>query len=844
MSSVDLQLTRCGCCEPPAPATPLRVDNRPSLDAVAYRAGSYAGFRQAMIQLLPRMAAELAHDLGLAEPPLIRWTSRRSDDYGIALIEMWATIADILTFYTERYANEAWLRTADHRDSIRRLAGLLGYRLKPGVAAATHLGYTLDNNVTLTLPPGLRVQSVPQHGERPQKFETSTALEATAALNRVPVYGTPHVVKPLLAGRTGATLAPESVVPVPGDPVLLFTSGASGVEERTVTTVDTVDGRSVLRWSAPLHAARGEAHLRGRAFRLFGHNAPVTHLAATPQGKATAQSVNWEQAATDFMIDSSTGIDLDGTVDGIEIGGDVLIVASGDAHHRTITHVEHVRGVVAATTQNNDTVEVMAGAATRITVDGPAITLNRATTRVYELANALGFLGWDLPHTPIPAGKKTIYLPYPEVGKLAKGRLLVLDDHRADPMLAEVAADAKPFTVAGANPEFLKVELVGGTARQLDPTTVHLRGNVVAATHGETIRDEIVGDGDASHALQEFTLAKAPVTHTADPTAPGGARSTLQVLIDRILWAGQPGLFGAGPADRSYTTWIDDEQKMRIRFGDGRSGARLPSGRGNVLATYRQGLGVQGNLDAGQLATALDKPTGVSAVTNPLPATGGVDPETTGAARENAPNTVRTFGRVVSLRDFADLAREYTGIEKAFATWVWDGEERVVHVTVGGEDGAKLSAGQLTAVRTYLDQRRDPNRALRLDQYRPVPFLVSVSVQAAPDRVNEDVHAAVLANLVGYFAYPHRRFGQAVHLSDIYAVVHEAGGVVSARVEELRYKRFTDRITHGAWFTTVAIRARIVGARPLSSGKVSPAELASLEDPADAEVTVSGGLES
>ena len=63
------------------------------------------------------------------------WTARGSDDYGIALLEMWAYLADILTFYQERIANEAFLRTALLRASVLRLAALLDYRPAPGVAA-------------------------------------------------------------------------------------------------------------------------------------------------------------------------------------------------------------------------------------------------------------------------------------------------------------------------------------------------------------------------------------------------------------------------------------------------------------------------------------------------------------------------------------------------------------------------------------------------------------------------------------------------------------------------------------------------------------------------------------
>lgn len=844
MSVFDLDVGSCGCCEPPVPATPLRVYNRPSLDEVAYRVGTYASFRQAMIQLVPPMSAELADKVGLSGPPLDDWTSRESDDYGIAILEMWATIADILTFYTERYAGEGWLRTAEYRDSIRRLAGLLGYRLKPGMAAATYLAYTLDEGVRLMLPAGLRVQSVPAEGEQPQKFETSAQLDAGAALNDVPVFDQPQSVTALAAGRAEETLAPGSFVPLPGDPVIFFTRGESGIEERTVERVEVFDGRHVVVWSQPLSATRGEAHVKGRAFRQFGHSAPPSHMIATPQGAAAAQSLKWEQAATNFDVNSSAGIDLEGTVDGIEVGAQVLIVAEGVAYRRIVQAVEPVSGSVKANKSSggeSDQVTVMTGDATRLTVDGEEFSLDISTTRVYELSETLQFLGWELPRAETPAGTKKIYLPYPQVEELPEGRLLFLDDRHNDPVLVEVE-HAAPYTPPGSAPEFLEVELEEGLPRGLDASSARAFGNVVAATHGETIREEAVGNGDASQALQEFTLAKAPVTHTADPTAPSGALSSLQVTVDRVAWSLRSGLYGAGPADRIYTTWIDDDQKMHLRFGDGHHGARLPTGRNNVVATYRQGLGTAGNLGRGRLATALDKPTGVSGVVNPTPATGGVEPETTAGARRNAPNTVRTFDRAVSLADFAHLAREYTGAGKAFATWVWDGQERVVHVTLGGEDPAPLSDDQLQVIRTWLDQRRDPNRALRIDRYRAVPFRVQVEVEAAPDRFHDDVQDAVLGRLLDYFDYERRDFGQAVHLSDVYSVVQETDGVVWGRVVRLHYKSFWDRIVHGAGSARVLVHAPIFGARHISANTY-PAELASIDDSADVTVEVTGGLE-
>src|SRR5437867_12841564 len=97
----------CRCCELP-PSTPLAVFNRPGLEAIVFRAGTYSSFRLSMLQRIAGM------------PALSTLQTRSDDDYSITFIDMWATIADILTFYQERIANEGYLRTARLRASILR----------------------------------------------------------------------------------------------------------------------------------------------------------------------------------------------------------------------------------------------------------------------------------------------------------------------------------------------------------------------------------------------------------------------------------------------------------------------------------------------------------------------------------------------------------------------------------------------------------------------------------------------------------------------------------------------------------------------------------------------------
>jgi hypothetical protein len=73
--------------------------------------------------------------------------TRADDDFSIALLDAVATVGDVLTFYQERIANESFLRTATERVSVLELARLIGYELKPGVAASTLLAFTVDDAV-------------------------------------------------------------------------------------------------------------------------------------------------------------------------------------------------------------------------------------------------------------------------------------------------------------------------------------------------------------------------------------------------------------------------------------------------------------------------------------------------------------------------------------------------------------------------------------------------------------------------------------------------------------------------------------------------------------------------
>ena len=179
----------CGCCEGLEKLTPLDTYNRPGLDALSYRVGTHATFLKTMMARLTTLHLDVAEEReGVGSfCPLRHLTTRSFDDPSLALLDAWATVADVLTFYQEQIANEGYLRTARERRSILELARLVGYKLRPGVSASVFLAFDLEKGYDLLIEPGLRAQSLPGPGELPQPFETAEPLEARTAWNRLGV---------------------------------------------------------------------------------------------------------------------------------------------------------------------------------------------------------------------------------------------------------------------------------------------------------------------------------------------------------------------------------------------------------------------------------------------------------------------------------------------------------------------------------------------------------------------------------------------------------------------------------------------------------------------------------
>jgi predicted phage baseplate assembly protein len=410
-----------------------------------------------------------------------------------------------------------------------------------------------------------------------------------------------------------------------------------------------------------------------------------------------------------------------------------------------------------------------------------------ASERIPLAEVALGFSPTDVASSaPVEGTYIELDGRYPD---LRRGRTLLVSgmivDEDGRPLSA--GSEAVVVSVVETTDERTTIRFATAMSGRYERASVVIYGNVAQASHGESVRGEILGDGDAAKEFPQFALKKGPVTYVPAPGSPGGVASTLQVRVDGVRWTEVDELYGQPSDARVYVTRRDVNQKSVVRAGDGRTGGRVTSGRNNVTADYRVGLGPDGNVGVGSLRTLLKKPLGLKGVSNPDAAAGGARAEDPSAVKKTAPGTVRTFGRVVSIRDFEDAALEYVGVAKARAQYVWDGEGRVVNLIVAGDDGMEIDVAA-SGLLGDLDARRDQYQPLVVRNFAKRPVVIRASVIVDSAYVAANVVAGARSALAALLAFDAVGLGEAISLSDIDRAIQGVAGVVSVDVDELRFK--------------------------------------------------------
>lgn len=311
--------------------------------------------------------------------------------------------------------------------------------------------------------------------------------------------------------------------------------------------------------------------------------------------------------------------------------------------------------------------------------------------------------------------------------------------------------------------------------------------------------------------------------HPADPVLAGPAAAVARQDVRAALpavrvtsaegtWTPRRDLLAGGPRDRHVVGETENDGRLALRFGDGRHGA-APRAGSALEVTCRVGNGAAGNIGAEAVdhlvvatpgqgraragrKSAPDPAAHVTRVRNPLPAAGGTEPEDLDQVRQLAPLAL-TRGRLraVTAEDYAELAGQVPGVQRAAAELRWTGTGEEVHVAVDPLGDGRADPALLTAVEHSLAAYRRIGHELVVRPALLVPVDVELAIRVAPGRQQGHVLArlrAVLGNRrlpdgsLGFFHPDALTFGEPVRVSRLVAVAAAVPGVIDVRVTRLR----------------------------------------------------------
>lgn len=356
------------------------------------------------------------------------------------------------------------------------------------------------------------------------------------------------------------------------------------------------------------------------------------------------------------------------------------------------------------------------------------------------------------------------------------------------PVVQEVALVSLVSQVSATPTTPARTRIVVTNALQncYDRYSTTVNANVGAATGGGPV-SELLGSGAAATPNQTFKLKQSPLTYAQAPTSTGSACS-LQVQVNGAAWTLVPTLYNQPPTAQVFTVFNPSSGGAQVIFGDGVEGSTVPTGQNNIIANYRVGTGSAGNVGAGSITTLVDRPVGVSGVTNPMPATGGQDPQTVAGIQANAPLSVITLGRAVSITDYQVFAATFPGIAKATALWIPNGYYRGVFITVAASNGAALTPPNLTLANLQgsLTAYGNPAIAVQIASFWETLFGFEADIAYDPAYNVDAVNTAVMALLNSTYGFANRSFGQGVSGDELAALIQGVAGVVAVNVTHVK----------------------------------------------------------
>ena len=791
---------------------PARISNVAGLDQISYRVGDYTTFREALLRALPGevslTATQPAGENGSLPSPANAaqlWRPGASGDLAVQMIEWWAYLADILTFYNERIATQAYLRTADRAITVNRLVRLLGYRPKPAIGATGTLAALMKGTASFSLRQGFQIQSKPGPGQQPQIFELAQDIQV-ALPDTAPVFPPPQA--PQLA--SGTALIQGSISSVgPGDMVFLVKAGWDGTNSNyAVGIVQSVSAQrdpsghtnTLVLFSITVRGGDLPDNASPADYRLLRSNSVV------PLYQYLDPSWGWSAVGDE---ESTNGV-IPGFVELASIvreikAGDAIVLQDTSANSTNLP----LPGVVTVCQEviyyaNNPTdpeqppgppgagQNAPAGIPiphTRLTYDKTGFTFGDAATDATTVVVRYGWKDVGL----------LISAPATSVGGDASANRSTGGAGGIGTTIALQPGPGASFPTSTVDSEVLIEDAIGnGTlGKVISTSSVSLTGpvptlmtplqvlfNLLPVTRGKAVANEVLGSGNAAVAGQDFTLKKSPVTYLQDSGSVSGPQfsSTIQVWVNKIKWTEVQSFYPQPANAQVFITKEDEQGQTHVIFGDGVNGARPPTGVNNIIATYRYGSGA--NSPAAGLLTMILKPLpGLKGIVNPIAVSGGADADPPDQVRQYAPQSVLTFNRAVSLDDFEAIAATAPGVTRAQAALTVNPVSQQPQIQV-----YVLPGNALTSVRKALQGIADPTCSYAVLPATPIYAFISatliVASNADPTTVQANATNALAGQNSGLFVFDPNSgtpgvyilgIGQPVYDSEIYAALQVPG---------------------------------------------------------------------
>jgi Baseplate J-like protein len=299
----------------------------------------------------------------------------------------------------------------------------------------------------------------------------------------------------------------------------------------------------------------------------------------------------------------------------------------------------------------------------------------------------------------------------------------------------------------------------------------------------DTVSDAFDSASDLLNVLSFEEMPNASLSACALMQSDAGtavpAISLAGVLNDvTTTWNAVPDLLAAGPEDRNFVVEIETDGTAYLRFGDGVNGL-APEAATAFTASYRVGNGSAGNVGAESLVYFAGDPR-IVACTNPIAASGGVDPETNAQIQRRAPQAFMTQERAVNMADYVTVTEAASPlIEDAAATLRWTGSWYTAFIAAEPESGTGLSPALARTLRTYVDRYRLAGQDVKLEGADYVPLQIDLTICVDPAYFQSDVEQMVRKVLGALFAPGRFQLGQTVYLSPIYAAARSVAGVLT-----------------------------------------------------------------